>query len=334
MNPRFFSPLPASLGAPLGQYYHPDQVTAFITTRTNPCTNCNANNPSSTALLLLSFSLVIDVTALGSTFVSQLDHSSPSWNLTLSITIPNPNSTDLFYYFSAPTTYMWSAFGFGTGMSSSLMFIFYPNSDGTNFTISPRISNGYNEPVYNKTIDHTLEVGSGISDGSIIVRGRCGNCMSWPHDGKIDITSKEQPMLYALGPDESDLKDNSPTADLRRHEHYGQFSIDLSAAQGDPQAFLTAETDAFNSSGTKDINGGYQSEHEDYKSAAHAIFAAGVFLVVFPFGTAYRRLSGVRQHWVMQSVGVLGLLVGIGVAIPLSKQYNKVIHSLSLVAAL
>ena len=229
---------------------------------------------------------------------------------------------------------MWSAFGFGKDMSSSLMFIFYPNSDGTNFTISPRISNDHNEPVYNKTIDHTLEVGSGISDGNIIVRGRCGNCMSWPPDGKIDITSKEQPMLYAFGPDDSDLKDNSPAADLRRHGHFGQFAIDLSAAQGDPNTFLTAETTTFSSNGTKDTNGGYHSDHEDYKSAAHAIFAAGVFLVVFPFGTAFRRLNGVRQHWVMQSVGVLGLLVGTGIAVVLSKEYNKVILFLSLVAAL
>ena len=275
---------------------------------------------NTTALLLSP----LPITAIGSVFVSSLGSHDKSYNLTLALNIPdragNPN--ELQYYFSAPVDQSWAAFGFGKGMSSALMFVFYWNAKQDNFTISPRISAGYVEPSYNSTIDHTLEkFGSGISPPNMIIRGRCRNCMTWPGGGKIDVDSTAQPMLYAMGPDIS-LHTDSVDAGLQRHDHFGQFTMDMKAADVDDETFGTTH-DFLATANATEINGGDHKDH-DVKTYAHAFFTAGVFLIVFPFGASYIRLISVRWHWIAQSVGVVGMWLGGGIGLALSRQYNQV----------
>ena len=205
-------------------------------------------------------------------------------------------------------------------MKSALMFIFYWDGNQDNFTISPRISSGHAEPSYNKTIDHTLYPGSKISPPNIVIRGRCNNCIAWP-GGTLDVNGSAQPMLYATGPDVS-LHTNSPNAGLRRHDHYGQFTMDLRAAVEDANVFNTTH-DFHATNNATETQGGDHRDH-DVKTYAHAFFTAGVFLIVFPFGASYIRLNTVRWHWIAQSVGVVGMCIGVGIALALSKQYNRV----------
>lgn len=256
-------------------------------------------------------------------YVSSLGRRDKDYNLTLAVNIPDRvnHPDELQYYFNAPLDTSWAAFGFGNDMNSALMFIFYWDQKADNWTVSPRISRGHNEPTYNQTIDHSMEnFGSGISRPNILVRGRCRNCMSWP-GGAIDVNSTAQPMLYAIGPDVA-LHTNALDAGLRRHEHYGSFTMDLVAAEGDPDVFSRAR-DFFATANAAGRDGGDHKDR-DAKTYAHAFFTAGVFLIAFPFGAAYVRLNSVRWHWVMQSVGVVGMLIGVGIALVLSKQYNRV----------
>jgi len=134
------------------------------------------------------------------------------------------------------------------------------------------------------------------------------------------VKAPSQPFFYAVGPSDVDLNSNVPDAGLRRHEHYGQFTMNMLSATGDPAGFPGDKSQNRNSTST-----GKDTNDHDYGSSAHAVLMVVVFVILFPFGAAYLRLqSSVRWHWIMQSLGVLGTLVGVGIGFNLSEQYNKV----------
>lgn len=190
-------------------------------------------------------------------------------------------------------------------------------------TLSPRVSTGYSEPSYNKSISYKLLGGTGIFDGAMIVRGICNDCLAWG-GGSLDLKATSQPFFYAVGPDDVQLNSNALDAGLRRHEHYGQFTMNMVSATGDPAGFPDDISQNRNSA-----TSGKDTDDHDYGSSAHAVIMVVVFVIVFPFGAAYLRLqNSVMWHWIMQSVGVLGTLVGVGIGLNLSQQYNNVsIHS-------
>ncbi|KAL8796987.1 MAG: hypothetical protein Q9195_000758 [Heterodermia aff. obscurata] len=184
-----------------------------------------------------------------------------------------------------------------------------------------RISAGHSEPSYTKDIHYELLNNSGIFDGTMVARWICHNCTSW-HGGSVDYNNKNSSFIYAVGPDDADLNSNEMDAGLRRHSYYGKFTMNLLAAQGDPANFpadLSKNDNATASGGTTD-------DH-DYGSSAHAFIMACVFVIIFPFGAAYLRLqSSVQWHWVAQAIGIVGALVGTGVALNISQMYNRSKH--------
>ena len=217
------------------------------------------------------------------------------------------------------------------------MFIIYPDGAGksmgdiismilelsltvsSDVTVSPRISAGHSEPSYSKDIEYEIQHDSGIFDDTMVASLICRNCASW-HGGSMDLSSQNYSFIYAVGPDDVNLKSNEMDAGLRRHEYYGKFTMNLFAAQGDPAGFptdLSKNDNATASGGTTDDHG--------YGSSAHAFIMACVFVIIFPFGAAYLRLqSSVRWHWVAQAIGVVGALVGAGIALNISQLYNRV----------
>ena len=186
-------------------------------------------------------------------------------------------------------------------------------------TVSPRISAGHSEPTYTKDIHYELRNGSGIFDDTMVAQIKCHNCASW-HGESVDFNSPNSSFIYAVGPDDADLNSNRLDAGLRRHEYYGKFTMSLSAAQGDPANFPADISKNDNAT----ASGGITDDHE-YGSSAHAFIMACVFVIIFPFGAAYLRLqSSVRWHWVAQAIGVIGALVGTGIALNISQMYNRV----------
>jgi len=116
------------------------------------------------------------------------------------------------------------------------------------------------------------------------------------------------------------LNSNAFDAGLRRHEHYGQFTMNMMSATGDPAGFPGDISKNRNSTSS-----GKDTDDHDYGSTTHAILMVGVFVILFPFGAAYLRLqNSVMWHWIMQSLGVLGTFVGVGIGLNLSQQYNSV----------
>ena len=220
-------------------------------------------------------------------------------------------------------------------MKGSLMFVVYADSNGksktgaslasisannlqSDVTLSPRIATEHSEPSYNKSISYEFMDGSGIFNGTIVANFLCHNCLVW-QGGSLDVNSKTQPFIYAVGPDQLQLDSNALDAGLRRHEHYGQFTMDMVSATGDPAGFPGDLSKPRNSTTTTKDHNDY-----DYGSPTHAVFMVVAFVILLPFGAAYLRLNNVLWHSVMQSIGAVGAVVGIGVSLNISQEYNRV----------
>ncbi|KAL8739124.1 MAG: hypothetical protein Q9181_000153 [Wetmoreana brouardii] len=253
------------------------------------------------------------------TFVS----SDSDNNLTFSINIPgNPQyPNDFAFYLSAPHDNSWVGVGFGEEMKNAFMLIAYTSKNDKRLTLSPRVGNGHVEPSYykNNTMSIDLNDDTGIKDGRYVVHGLCRNCKDYI-SGSIDFNSTEQPMIYALGPDQLYLSSNAKDAGLRRHDYFGTFTMNLQAAKGDPAQF--PPKDLFHSKDTR--IGEKQNDHE-YSSSLHAIAMAGTFVVIFPVGVFHQKvLRTIRWHWITQAFGVIVVLVGAGLGLGMSQTYNRV----------
>ncbi len=140
-------------------------------------------------------------------------------NLTFALNLPS-NSDDLYFHMSGPVGNDWIAVGLGKVMKGSLILITYAAADGHNVTVSPRIGSDHSEPTYTKDVSITLLPGSGLINNTYIVNGKCLGCRKWK-GGSIDLKSKTQPMIYAVGPSDY-LRSNAPDAGIRRHEEFGE----------------------------------------------------------------------------------------------------------------
>lgn len=244
-------------------------------------------------------------------------------NITFAINNPDaPSSSSLNYYLSGPIGYSWIAVGFGERMKDAFMFVIYTNGDGKNITISPRVADGNSEPSIDSTKNVTLVKGSAIKNGRYVARWDCENCRDWK-GGRLNMSDEKQKMIYAVGPGEINLDTSNLDAALRRHDWYGRFVVNMPKALGDPIKFETLSPTSINE--TSEV--GNEVDDHDFASPIHAIFMAGTFVILFPFGIVWLRIfEKVRLHWLTQAIGVLVIFVGAGIGILLSKQYNRSKH--------
>lgn len=151
----------------------------------------------------------------------------------------------------------------------------------------------------------------------MILHARCSDCRVWPN-GYLDATSPVQPMIYAFG-DARALRLSSPEANLRRHERYGHFTMDMTAATGLGGVPLESRAGR-----------GVQMQSEvrgdiDRKNVAHAVLGCVVLFVAWPVNVLIAGfLRSIRIH-VCFSIGVvvcLGVVYGLGIST--STQYNRV----------
>ncbi|KAL1602185.1 hypothetical protein SLS59_004872, partial [Nothophoma quercina] len=169
----------------------------------------------------------------------------------------------------------------------------YPNANGDNLTISPRIGRKAGEPAFTNKVAIEVLDGTRIEDDMMILHARCLDCRVWPN-GFLDATSSDQPMIYAFGGPYA-LQSNSPSADLKRHERYGQFIMDMTAATG---------------------TGGVPLK----SNASNGVQVLGVWpLNVLIAGF----LKNIRVHVGFSIAIVVGLSIAYGFGISTSNQYNR-----------
>lgn len=154
--------------------------------------------------------------------------------------------------------------------------------------------------------------------------GQCHNCRDTRETSSIDFKSTTQKMIYAIGPDDVELKSDSKSAGLRRHDYYGKFTMDMvQASNGDLDPSTSFPISSTSNNGTQPVSN--EVHDRDFSSSIHAVFMAGVFVILFPLGTVWLRIFGlVRAHWITQASGFFIILIGAGIGVRMSKEYNRV----------
>ncbi|KZF24428.1 iron reductase domain protein [Xylona heveae TC161] len=304
---------------------------------------------------LVLFQSIVDAASSSQPASSSFSVKDGSGQLSFAINVPD-DSNDIFFHMSAPSDSQWAAVGAGGGMTGALMFVIYPaKSDSSNVTLSPRIGRGHFMPTFAPSIDIEVLDGTSISDDVWTVNAKCSNCRNW-NGGSLDVTSKTQPWIYAVGPSGS-MASDSQEANIQQHQFFGHFTLDMVAATGksgvpgggtssaSPSSSTstspskTSKTStASPTSGGKGSHSGDDNNSGNYSSGpitspphwgivAHAVLMSLAFVIFFPFGILCLRAFGkVRLHWIAQAFSTMVLIAGFGLGIYISKKgsmFNK-----------
>ncbi|KAF1936114.1 hypothetical protein EJ02DRAFT_459810 [Clathrospora elynae] len=217
-------------------------------------------------------------------------------------------------------------------MDGSVMWIVHESSDKNSVTVSPRLSNGHFEPSFSTSIDCALVEGTGyhnrIDEDSntryYSANIHCKNATALGKgDGKLDFTNARQPFLYAWGPTDGSISSASKSAGIKRHDAYGNFWMDMTKATSVEADKATVPSGAALSI-TNNAGADEKAESDgDKVGPAHAAIMLATFAIIFPLGAVLLRfLESVKVHGIVQGVGVLTAIVGVGLGIYLSKMYN------------
>ncbi|MCJ1418914.1 hypothetical protein MMC32_005265 [Xylographa parallela] len=183
-------------------------------------------------------------------------------------------------------------------------------------TFSPRLASKHNEPSYSSSINVSLLEGSGLINGSYVVKARCQNCSTWS-GGSLNLQSASEPWIYAKGPSNS-FRGDSPTDSIQRHVEYGRFTMNMIQAYG----AAAVPTNVSTNSGAAEV--GPPSSDNDYTAIAHAVFTCIAFVIMMPLGVIFLRiLERVRWHWINELLALLVAFIGLVIGIYLSTTYNK-----------
>ncbi|KAK5987280.1 hypothetical protein PT974_11404 [Cladobotryum mycophilum] len=250
---------------------------------------------------------------------------SPDKSLAFALTVPDNNNLDVYISLRVSKKRSWGAVGLGSDdMTGALFLILYANDKGDNVTFSPRLAYGNYEPKYYPELEYEVFDGTGIYGGYMTFHARCvRHCRSWPSSktskGYIDVSSPNQKAIYALGPKER-FQDDDNDAPLKMHEEYGSFTIDMKRTMGHPD--LPVLTDDSENEGTTLDN--RTKGKSDWKAAVHATFMVLAFMGIIPAGAILIRMEKLAKfHKINQSVALLFVLGGFGIAIPLSFNYQR-----------
>lgn len=201
-------------------------------------------------------------------------------------------------------------------------------------TLSPRTSDGHVEPSFDNSIDCVLVEGTGYLNRIYETSGthyysaniRCKNVTTFGDgDGKLELSNAKQPFLYAWGPTDDTIASASKSAGIKRHEAYGNFWMDMTKATSNQTSMVNISNGAVLST-TNNAGADEKAESDgDKVGPAHAVIMIVAFLVIFPLGAILLRfLESVKIHGIVQGVGVLAAVVGVGIGIYLSTMYNHV----------
>ena len=250
--------------------------------------------------------------------------------LSFAINVPSNSSDALFLNFRLPAgRTSWGAFGLGSSMTDTLMFVVYPNAAGNGITVSPRLSTGHVMPQHDDSVKFTLLPGSGIENDSYSVKGMCENCRSWS-GGSLDTTSDSQQLIWASGPATPSVASDDLNARINVHQAKGLFSIDMKTASGTPGVPSFPLSDTTTTGSDNNRGDPFDSGRPTFFSKSPLIVAHGflmvfVFLIVLPAGYAVLRLfDKVLIHASIQVLGFLLVLISTALGIVCSKQYSLV----------
>ncbi|KAI1121511.1 hypothetical protein F5Y10DRAFT_100554 [Nemania abortiva] len=250
---------------------------------------------------------------------------SPSKDFVFALNVPNDaSSSDLFFSMAFPIHTSWVAVGLGASTmgGNPLMLMAYPSASGKNVTLSPRRCYGHSEPVYDSDINVQALSGTGLlNDTTFLFNGVCSNCRSWLRNGKINIASTSQEMIYATGPN-GDTQSDNPRESVKIHWSYGSFTMDMAHATGTDGVPEIPTSENITSVGAVQQSG--KTGYVDKKAILHAVFMILAFVGIWPFGILVLKVGGsVRWHAINQAVAFGLVLIGAILGFVISTSYNR-----------
>ncbi|KAK1832805.1 hypothetical protein QBC39DRAFT_63648 [Podospora conica] len=172
----------------------------------------------------------------------------PKEDVCISVAYPattiSQGSGNIYVQIWASTSYQWVAFGTGSSMSGSNMFVAYQDGSG-NMTLSPRRGSGHFTPSLDTSSTAAqlqLLEGSGVSsDGKMVANFVCPNCVTW-NGGSLSLSGADN--WIGAWKSGSSLATTSESASINQHDSTVQFQVDSTQAtvSSDTNPFL-AETD-------------------------------------------------------------------------------------------
>jgi hypothetical protein len=240
------------------------------------------------------------------------------------------SSGDLYFHIESPVGNAWAGVGIGNEMKNALMFIAYPGDNGDNnggsVTISPRIADGHSEPTYQSDITiqkQNVDTVTG-SRSTLVMKadGVCKSCTTWANGG-IDLSSTNQPFIFAVGPTFPPIESNSLSAGLSRHEFYGHFTMDMTAATTSSGGSIPIGP--YNQ---KDATQATDTVHDnDPAPHIHGLVMSIVFILILPLGSLLLRVwHKVKGHIVTQCLALVLFCMAFAGGCVISLQYNKSKH--------
>jgi len=156
-------------------------------------------------------------------------------------------------------------------------------------------------------------------NGSIFtLAARCANCRVWPN-GYLDVATHAQPLIYAFGPS-NNPHSSSPSASLKRHIHYGTFTMDMLAATG--SGGVPAQTRTQNGVAMAPQS---MTRDRDGKKMAHAVLGCVAVFVLWPVSMLVAGLLGDgRVHWAVGGLILVCLAISYALGGVTSGEYNHV----------
>lgn len=293
-------------------------------------------------LSLLTFSVTADDTsnATSSVFVYN-GTSGEQFVFALNV---EQDTGDLYMHMSCPAGNSWMGVGIGDEMKDSLMFVAYASSNGSGVTLSPRVATGHSEPSFYDKITCDLVWGDEYAggntvtstddglDGVMTVNAVCHNATQWGtgtlKTGTTDGTAAtDQPFIFAVGPSQS-MESNSQSANMRRHDFVGHFTMDISQAvvkTGGSVPLPNGDDNGYTTSGASSATD--TKEDKDPAPGIHAFVMSVTFVIIYPSGSlVLRMLNRVKLHAIMQSVGLVLTCMATAGGIVISTLYNKSKH--------
>jgi hypothetical protein len=239
------------------------------------------------------------------------------------------SSGDLYFHMESPIGQAWMGVGIGDQMKGALIFVVYPSSNGESVTISPRIADGHSEPSYQSDITVQQISGQGpLANTATGTRGElkmtangvCKSCLTWANGGSIDLLDKTQPFIFAVGPTFPPITSDSLSEGISRHEFYGQFTMDMTAATvssgGSVPVGPYTQKDASVATNTHYDN--------DPAPHIHGLVMSIVFIILLPLGSLLLRVwRKVKGHIIAQCIALVLFCMAFAGGCVVSMEYNK-----------
>ena len=240
---------------------------------------------------------------------------------------------DLYFHLESPAGNAWVGVGIGSQMKGALMFIAYPGNDGKTVTISPRIADGHSEPSCIRDISTGPQIGPGLEGANTIAgSGRnkkivadavCRACAKGKYGQVLDLSNKTQPFIFAVGPVFPAIHSDSLSAGLTRHEFYGHFTMDMTAATS-PRGGSVPVGPYTN----KDASQAEGTEIDHYPGPRmHGLFMGLVFILLLPLSSLLLRVwNKVKGHMIVNYIAIVLFCLAFAGGCVISQLYNKSKH--------